>query len=1783
MHDARQVRFWIGALALTAINLSVWFFAMTDRAHGPATVRIAYSTSAENFSRTGRLLLALDRDIYTEDQVGQPLERSPFRIEPPISGDWRILSPGEVVFEPHDPPLPGRLYRVALATPHPMFRYHQIDESTLPELRYQPLEVDHLRLEEVKTPKETEDGRTATIEVAFNQPVHRRTLEAAMSISVDGRVTAIDLTSDPVGSIHRVTVPCSADDTIDVLIREDLVGDGGVLPLGAPIRRSFKIAGHLSAMLAIADRWYDGTPSVEIRFDRVLAPEQMVPSVTVEPSIGSLNVSFSGRTIHLGGRFIPNQRYSITVEPPLLAVDGSTLRDPVVRSVKFDPPPPVLSFHDQGSQIIPGGRFEVAIRHDQLKTMNLTVDRLLNKNLPIFLADVLSREDLIRLSERVVDRPIEMDGDPKQDRWTSRLDLESVMERKPGLYHLGISDPQNRWNSDSRLLLVSNLALETQVDSDSVLVWVTSIDSGQPVSGASVAAWEPDQTEIARFLTDDQGIVHLPLDGRNCTLVSATSGADLAYARLNRDSGIDIAALRGAPWAGPIDLAIYADRGVHRPGEIIHLTGVARSSNGESIQSTPLEIRWTRPDGRLIETQEVLTDDQQGLFQCDVSTDSAAMTGTWLVTAHLPGDDRVIRRIECPVMPFLPVRLKVNSEIVTLPDTPDTAIEINVEARYLHGGPAAGLATTLAVRFDPIRATFPAQPKLTFESTGNRQTIRTLVRGTLGPDGRTKLVVPSPKIPGAWRLTTVTSVIEFGGRATASTISGQIDTARQHLGVGLPDGIVYRPDESITIEMLALLNGEADPSVKPTVTIESLESRWQRISGRNWTSSVEAHPVGLGLPQPITLEHGGSSLEIPALPSGTYRVRVSIQSATETKIVTEREFHVSSWMSRDRRPSDRPDRLRLAPGGGPARPGDLVDVMIGSDFAGLAMVTVETDRIHQPQVVELGVGGGMVTVRIPEDVRDTCFVAATLIQPHDADSKQQLPLLARGAARIPIDREPHRLHPDIVASDSARPGELVRLSLSLPDPDAMSSTAMVHLWAVEEGALLVTDHHAPDLVRHFLSERRRVVRTLDTMQGVIPGHDRSETMDRIGGDAAAAHREPIPVRIPEIKVIWRTVMALPANGRLELDLEMPDLDGAMRIMAVVVDDDRYGAAEHVIGVTPALQLTAALPRAAAPGDAMEIPVRLRNNTAHLLTARLHVDAGEGLEAVLDAQRITLAAAEEIVVELRIKATGIGSIPIRIRAEAVDPDLDSLITDGPATELARHVAVRPPHGRSQEVVRLVARPGQRVDLDRDHDLEGLAGRIDIVVSGRPDTNLGDALDGLVDYPYGCGEQIGSKIQGILAALMIDPAISGEDPTALRTMAADGLRQLWKTQCRDGAIPYWSGGNGSDWLTVRSAAIAQDAQRHQIPLPPNFLEDLITATARVVRQPSSRSFQPLAVRILAEAGQTDAAMIQVLRNEADSFSVGDRAQIAFTLAFLGREDEADRIFDTFVVPDLFSPTTDGRFNSDVMQASLALSVLMEYRPHHPMVIPMLDFVLAGLRDDQWRTTYETAAAVKAIAKWTELNPDDLTLTGEVVIAGERIVINGTSPIRRRIKLPTGTSLATLDEFVIATGESPIHVSIVTSGVPLDRTNEEDESNGLRIERRWIDVEGNILDSNATITAGDVITVEVEYASTINRDIPNIAIVEVIPGGMEFELPVLVTSANGNESVGAVDRSEFRDDRLIVFDTATSKPQTIRYAMRAIVPGTWSIPGAVASSMYAADIEARTSERAVEILLP
>ena len=140
---------------------------------------------------------------------------------------------------------------------------------------------------------------------------------------------------------------------------------------------------------------------------------------------------------------------------------------------------------------------------------------------------------------------------------------------------------------------------------------------------------------------------------------------------------------------------------------------------------------------------------------------------------------------------------------------------------------------------------------------------------------------------------------------------------------------------------------------------------------------------------------------------------------------------------------------------------------------------------------------------------------------------------------------------------------------------------------------------------------------------------------------------------------------------------------------------------------------------------------------------------------------------------------------------------------------------------RETRRIVVGPGASEPIRRDRRLEGFGGTVEIVVSDGPEVDLRSAIEDLVDYPYGCGEQIGSRIEGLLAALLVDPAVGGAPPESIRSMIEAGLGRLWESQANDGRIPYWSGGKGDDaqWLVQKPAERSSEwmsASRHIVQL-------------------------------------------------------------------------------------------------------------------------------------------------------------------------------------------------------------------------------------------------------------------------------------------------------------------------------------------------------------------------------
>ena len=193
-------------------------------------------------------------------------------------------------------------------------------------------------------------------------------------------------------------------------------------------------------------------------------------------------------------------------------------------------------------------------------------------------------------------------------------------------------------------------------------------------------------------------------------------------------------------------------------------------------------------------------------------------------------------------------------------------------------------------------------------------------------------------------------------------------------------------------------------------------------------------------------------------------------------------------------------------------------------------------------------------------------------------------------------------------------------------------------------------------------------------------------------------------------------------------------------------------------------------------------------------------------------------------------------------------------------------------------------------------------------------------------------------------------------------------------------------------------------------------------------------------------------------------------------------------------------------------------------------------------------------------TTLKADSLSLTcqqyaqgfspveAKAAPLGGALVLDAPGCTRYQVEMPQGEPL----------------LSLLTTTEGFDRTPMTDASNGISLQRRYVNSKGEAV---ATAKLGDVITVEL--AVQASNEISNVVLVDLLPGGFE---PVLEKSDQSQPQDGLA-RYERREDRGIFFIDLNGEPQTFTYKVRAASRGRFVLPTAAAEAMYNPAINART----------
>ena len=147
----------------------------------------------------------------------------------------------------------------------------------------------------------------------------------------------------------------------------------------------------------------------------------------------------------------------------------------------------------------------------------------------------------------------------------------------------------------------------------------------------------------------------------------------------------------GRAVAAGLDAFVYAERGVYRTGETVHLTTLLRDSKGVAVTGVPMTLVVERPDG--VEYRRTVVQDQGvGGRALSFPMISSAPTGTYRVRAYTDPKGPSVGTTSFLVEDYVPDRMEFDLASPTGKLSQGrTPAEVTVDGRFLYGAPASNL------------------------------------------------------------------------------------------------------------------------------------------------------------------------------------------------------------------------------------------------------------------------------------------------------------------------------------------------------------------------------------------------------------------------------------------------------------------------------------------------------------------------------------------------------------------------------------------------------------------------------------------------------------------------------------------------------------------------------------------------------------------------------------------------------------------------------------------------------------------------------------------------------------------------------------------------------------------------------------------------------------------------------------------------------------------------------------------------------------------------------------
>ena len=1358
-----------------------------------------------------------------------------------------------------------------------------------------------------------------------------------------------------------------------------------------------------------------------------------------------------------------------------------------------------------------------------------------------------------------------------------KLDF-SDKSKYDGIYVVAVRSVDKFWVQSSKIVSLSDLGLIVKKSKDDLIVFTNSILNAELVAGANIRLFGKSNQEVASEKTNDQGVAIFKnlskLEPKvDIGMVAVNKGTDKNYLLLNNETKSQTEKFENI---GGIDGSgykafIYGPRNLYRPDDTLVISGIVRTPEFKNLSNVPIKVSLVQPNSKVMKDFSVNLD-EQGSFDLKYYIPANVLTGTYKVNVYL-SNDLLLGSKFLSIEEFMPDRIKVQLSSDRGDYNIPSKMILKAQAMNLFGTPASNRNYEATVKLSKKEFSPKKYSKYDFVLKGIKEEFSPFeLKGVTDKDGFAKAEVNLTNEYGNNGLLNADvsfTVFDETGRPVDRNMSINVFSQDKFIGIGRTDNWVS-VKENVPIQLITL-NKEGNPSsAEANIYLYKKEYQTSLVNDYGSYSYQSKYDYKLISSKNETIGEN-YIYNFKTNESGTYEIRVSLKGSSSYVYKTIYAYG-QGYTTAGSFEVNKEGLIEIESDKAKYAPGDVAEILFKTPFQGKLFVTVERNGIYEHYITKTDKRAASVKIPIKDEYLPNVYVSATLIKPVDNGS---MPLtVATGYLPLFVEKASTVIPVEIIADAKSRSNRTQKVTIKTrAEKDIFLTVA-----AVDEGILQITNYKSPNPHKFFYQQIAMGIESFNIYPFLHPELKMSSLS--YGGDASGDlmvdpnRMNPLSNKRVKLLSYWSGILKTNSSGTASFEFEIPEFSGSVRIVAVAYKNNSFGSNEKTMTVSDPLVISAGIPRFLSPGDEFDSPVTLFNTTNKSMKTSIDIKTNSLLSIEsISAKSIDIPANSEKVVWVKVKASqNIGNAEYKVMA----------VGNGENFKQSFDVTVRPAAGLVKESKSGVVTAGSYIDVDLQNNYLSGTEKKKVIISRSPIIEFMNDLTFLIQYPYGCSEQIISKAFPQLAFAEISKFIetnsTNEEMTNAKINVISAIEKIQSMQLPDGGVSTWLGGSESNWWnSIYAAHFLYESKKMGYAVSQRVRERLNSyMTEKLSNAPVTstvkydNNMKPVTVQsvpreviyslfVLALNGKPDFGMMNYYKSKLELLTSDAKYMLAATYKLAG---DNNNFYST--LPNNFQSTSvrmyvNESYATPTRDLGISLYTLINADPTNRQIPEMTKMLSEALKREKRLSTQEAVFGLLALMKSAKEDSRN-KCTGEIYQNSKKIADLKAADKTIQTKLNGGKVR------IEAKGSGQLYYFVYSEGIPKSGVT-ANVDNYLKVRKRFLDRNGKEM---FEFKQGDLIYVQISIEVVGgNTRIDNMVISDIIPAGFEIENPRLSDEKKPNWMIyfTKADHTDIRDDRINKFADIAGI-SNFYYAVRAVSKGKFKMGPVSADAMYSPD---------------